>query len=227
MPGNRLSEISRWHVEPLLLHALVRPSRAEDLLDMGIALLPARTAVGSPICYSVGVGEDIDFERRLSGRCSARQWLFDPTPRAIRFMADPRNAVKDAQFVPVGIWKENCAMTFHAPAEAAHVSHSIVVDSGSASKGFVAECRTIESVMRQNGHDRIDLLKLNVEGAEDAILQGVLDAGIRPTTILVTWEGKAALSKAVRWSKHLRNEGWDYLGRKGWYFTYARAPGSR
>ena len=227
MDWKRVTEFSRWHVEPLLLHGLVRPSRAEALLDLGLAMLPARFAVGSPICYSVGVGEDVDFERRLSERCAARQWLFDPTPRTAKFMADPRNAVAGATFVPIGIWKEDCVQTFHAPSNPDHVSHSIVVDAGSAADGFQAECRTIGTVMRQFGHDHIDVLKLNVEGAEDAILQSVLDAGVRPGAILVTWEGHAPLAKAMRWTKHLRNQGWDFLGRKGWYFTYARAPDKR
>jgi hypothetical protein len=31
---------------------------------------------------------------------------------------------------------------------------------------FVAECRILESLMNEPGHDRIDLLKLEVEGAE-------------------------------------------------------------
>lgn len=223
----RVTEFSRWHVEPLLLYGMVRPSRNEELLDLGLAMLPKRLVVGTPICYSVGVGEDVDFERRLSDRCAAKQWLFDPTPRTGKFMADPRNAVVGAKFVPIGIWKEDCVQTFHAPSNPDHVSHSIVVDAGSASGGFTAECRTIRSVMRQYGHDHIDVLKLNVEGAEDAILQSVLDAGVRPSAILVTWEGHAPLAKAMRWTKHLRNHGWDFLGRKGWYFTYARAPDNR
>ena len=220
---SRVTEFSRWHVEPLILRAMIHPSRSEELLDLGLALLPSRLAAGSPICYSVGVGEDVDFERRLSGRCSARQWLFDPTPRTKQFMADPRNTVEGASFMPIGIWNVDCVQTFHAPSDPSHVSHSIVVDSRSSSVGFAAECRTVTSVMRQLGHDRIDLLKLNVEGAEDAILQSVIDAGIRPACILVTWEGHSPLAKAIRWTRHLRDHGWDYLGRKGWYFTYARA----
>ena len=102
-----------------------------------------------------------------------------------------------------------------------------ISNTGSVSGGFTAECRTIRSVMRQYGHDHIDVLKLNVEGAEDAILQSVLDAGVRPSAILVTWEGHARLAKAMRWIKHPCNHGWDLLGRKGWYFTYARAPDNR
>jgi FkbM family methyltransferase len=227
MPLKRLFEFSRWHIEPHLLSALIRTSRSESLVDLGLALLPERFAVGLPICYSVGVGEDIDFERRLSDRCAAKQWLFDPTPRTAKFMSDPRNAVLGVTFVPIGIWKEDCVQTFHAPSNPNHVSHSIVVDAGSSSGGFTAECRTIRSVMQQYGHDHIDVLKLNVEGAEDFILQSVLDAGVRPSAILVTWEGHAPLAKAVRWTKHLRNHGWDFLGRKGWYFTYARASGNR
>lgn len=147
-------------------------------------MLPKRFAAGIPICYAVGVGEDVDFERRLSDRGAAKQRPFDPTPRTGKFMADPRNTVAGATFVAIGVWKEDCVQTFHASSNLGHVSHSIVVDTGSASGGFIAECRTIRSVMR---HDRIDVFKLNVEGAEDAILQSALNPGVRPSAILVTY----------------------------------------
>ena len=174
MSWKRVTEFSRWHVEPLLLYGMVRPSRNEELLDLGLAMLPKRLVVGTPICYSVGVGEDVDFERRLSDRCAAKQWLFDPTPRTGKFMADPRNAVVGAKFVPIGIWKEDCVQTFHAPSNPDHVSHSIVVDAGSASGGFTAECRTIRSVMRQYGHDHIDVLKLCNDALPDPAFAALL-----------------------------------------------------
>lgn len=217
-----ISEFSRWHIEPLILSVLVRPVRTESLVDLGLALLPTRLATGTPICYTIGVGEDVEFERRLSRLCHARQWMFDPTPRSIQFMNDPRNGVPGATFMPVGIWSADCVMRFHAPANPRQVSHSLVIDSGAEAEGFTAQCRSVQSIMQQLNHDRIDLVKLNVEGAEDAILDSLLGAGVRPDVILVTWEGERALRKARRWTKRLEGMGWDFLGRKGWYFTYGR-----
>lgn len=77
--------------------------------------------------------------------------------------------------------------------------------------------------MKQLGHEHIHLLKMNVEGVEDIILENALAAGIRPDIIVVTWEGNRALLKAIRWTFRLKSLGWHLLARKGWYFTYAKS----
>ena len=39
--------------------------------------------------------------------------------------------------------------------------------------------------MKELGHDRLDLLKLDIEGAEYAVLDGLVEAGITPTVLCV------------------------------------------
>lgn len=87
---------------------------------------------------------------------------------------------------------------------------------------FDAPCRSIPSMMRELGHDRIDLLKMNIEGAEHVVLGAVIDAGVRPRVIALTYEGDDALLKARVWTKRLRDEGYRCLGRVAWYVTYVR-----
>jgi FkbM family methyltransferase len=192
------------------------------LLDLGVALVPEDLARSSITSYTIGVGEDIDFERRLASLGEARQWLFDPTPRAVAFMGEPGNGLPRAQFLPLGIWERDQKMWFNAPANDGQVSHSIT-EASSSDAGFEAECRSPRSVMTMLGHDRVDLVKMNIEGAEDVVLRSMLDAGIHPRCIICTWEGRGALHKALAWTRLLRAKGWNLCGRKGWYFTYLRA----
>ena len=58
-----------------------------------------------------------------------------------------------------------------APQDQAHVSYSIP-NISSTPTHFTAVCRRPSSVMRELGHDRIDLLKLNIEGEYGVRLAG-------------------------------------------------------
>ena len=214
-------EFKRWHLDSIGLALLLRPSRRYHLIDYGVAYVPDTVLQNDSVSYSVGVGEDINFERRLSKESRLRQWLFDPTPRAVRFMQQLDNKISRTTFLPFGVWKQDMRMRFHAPASALHVSHSITESAGNGG-GFDADCRTIRSLMQELGHQSLRLLKLNVEGAEDQIIGSMLRDGIHPDVIITTWEGQGAFRKAVHWTHRLRELGWDFVGRKGWYFTYVR-----
>lgn len=218
----RLKEFYRWHFEKHLLR-VVAPTRPSSLrlIDAGEMLLPAGLVDRSWICYCAGVGEDIRFERYLSDVLAAEVWAFDPTPRAIRFMETAEYDRARLHLVPVGLWREDTTLRFHAPANPAHVSHSVVEEQG-GDGFFEAPCRSIPSIMRELGHDRIDLLKMNIEGAEDVVLEALFATTIRPRVIITTFEGQGALRKAQAWTERLRRDGYTLIGRDGWCFTYVR-----
>jgi FkbM family methyltransferase len=137
------------------------------------------------VCYSAGLGEDASFDQALLTTFGCQVWAFDPTPRAIAYaqsIADP-----GFHFEPVGLWSEATEMEFFAPRDQAHVSYSIGNIQGTT-ESFRAKCESLQDIMGRLGHDRIDLLKLNIEGAEAAVLEDMLRSGIRPTQICVALE---------------------------------------
>jgi FkbM family methyltransferase len=218
----RLKEFSRWHIEKHLLSLILRPdARGVPATQVADALLPVGWVTPQWICYCAGVGEDIRIERYLVADCGAQVWAFDPTPRAIRYMETLPHKLTGLHLVPVGLWREDTTLRFHAPANTAWVSHSVMEDLGGAGF-FDAPCRSIPSLMRELGHDRIDLLKMNIEGAEHVVLEAAINAGIRPRVITLTYEGDDALLKARVWTRRLRNEGYRCLGRVAWFVTYVR-----
>ena len=220
---NRLREIRRWHVERRLLPLLVRPEAGElGTVRVADALLPDGLIAPDWICYCAGVGEDIRIERFLAEQIGAAVWAFDPTPRSIRYMATADYDRTRLHFVPVGLWREDTTLRFHAPENPAHVSHSVMGRLGGDGH-FDAPCRTVRSLMRELGHTRVDLLKMNIEGAETAVLGAVLADGARPRVIAMTYEGRGALRQVRAWTLRLRAEGYRLLGREGWFFTYVRS----
>jgi len=213
----------RAHVERPLLSLLVRPDKpVPPTIEVAEALLPAGRIGPGSVCYCAGVGEDIALERHLAEALGADVWAFDPTPRAIQFMARAPYDASRIVFEPIGLWSDDTVLRFNAPANPAHVSHSIVEELG-GDGFFDAPCRSVASVMAANGHDHLDLLKMNIEGAEDVVLEAALAAGIRPGVIALTWEGPNAMKKAYDWTSRLRGEGYRLLGHVGWYFTYVAA----
>lgn len=211
----------RSHVERRILPLMLRLDATGATDAVGFLHWPRAIDPSTAIIYSVGVGEDIDVERRLVAMGARWIWLFDPTPRSIRYMQDAGNADGALHFTPVGAWSKNSTLTFHAPADPRFVSHSVLGPQGGTGS-FEAQVRTIATLMHERGHDRLDVLKLNVEGAEDAILEQAFADGITPRSIICTWEGRWSLAKAVHWTSKLRARGYQLVGRKDWYCTYLR-----
>ena len=215
----RLQDIIRWKVQrPLLPLALGRTLHAPASV-VADCVMPDGLLDDESICYCAGVGEDLRFEETIAQRDRARIWTFDPTPRAIRFV-QRRDLPPNIEFVPVGLWSEDTKLRFFAPADPNHVSHTIEGPQGGTGH-FDAPCRSVSSLMREHGHERLDLLKMNIEGAEDRVLEPMLENGIHPRIITLTYEGSGAFSKAIRWTRRLcGREGYALIGVRGWFVTY-------
>jgi FkbM family methyltransferase len=123
---------------------------------------------------SAGVGLDASFDL-AAATAGAEVVMLDPTPGA-RKTAEAAVAAHDhLRFLPVGLWEESGERVFHAPACPDHISHSITALQGER-PGFRAECRTLPQVAKELGWETIDVLKLDIEGAEYAVLSQWLEA---------------------------------------------------
>ncbi len=136
--------------------------------DYGGWVVPAAMIRPDWICYCGGVGEDVSFDLGLIERFGCSVFAFDPTPRAITYVAEEVANGPKFHFLPVGLWAEDTTLRFYAPANPAHVSHSIV-NLQKRDTYFEAPCRSVPALMRELGHDRIDLLKIDIEGARPGL----------------------------------------------------------
>ncbi len=119
------------------------------------------------IVYSFGVGKDIRFERGLLARSpSSRVFAFDPTPIAIRWLKSQQLPL-NFSFREWGIADYDGTANFSLPA-----GHrvSFVMGQGDTE----APVKTLSTIMRELGHERIDILKMDIEGAEYAVLEDIL-----------------------------------------------------
>jgi FkbM family methyltransferase len=149
------------------------------------------------ICYCVGAGEDISFDAQIAERFRASVWVMDPTPRAIDHFAGLAKSVAAGTpfpinnnpaatydlsaeglarivYLPFGLWKASDLLRFYAPKNPAHVSHSIL-NLQHTEAWFEAQVKRLSEVMQDLGHDHVDLLKLDIEGAEYEVLDSILE----------------------------------------------------
>jgi FkbM family methyltransferase len=149
--------------------------------------VPADLLFPGMLCYCAGAGEDITFDMELVREFGCHVVTVDPTPRAARHAATHASGADRLTFVNVGLWSADQTCRFYAPANPRHVSHSIVNLQGTE-RFFEAECLRLSSLMRRMRHERIDLLKLDIEGAEYAVLGTLLEDGIRPRVLCVEFD---------------------------------------
>lgn len=121
------------------------------------------------IVYSFGVGEDISFDRSLIERFGCRVHAFDPTPRTAAWLAE-NPPPSGFRFYPQALAAHDGTLTFHPPRDPRHVSHTVVAAAGGDGPALKVPCRRLATFARERGHERIDLLKMDIEGAEYDVL---------------------------------------------------------
>ncbi len=135
------------------------------------------------IVYSLGVGEDISFDLELIKRFAVTVHAFDPTPRSIAWVANQTLPV-EFHFQSLGIADYDGTASFSPPLDQKHISHTMV-GTKTASKAIQVPVRRLSTVMKNHGHDKIDLLKMDIEGAEYAVLADLLFSGLKVRQLLV------------------------------------------
>ena len=224
-----LGDVRRYHIEARLLRWRLRPDfRGEvETVDADTSSsvawweVPSGYLNAASICYCAGVGEHIGFELGLRDRYDSLVIMLDPTPRSVQFIAAREDDDPKLQFEPVGLWSSDETLRFYMPHDARHVSHSVIEGEG-RDEYFEAPCRTLRTLMQERGHDRVDLLKMNIEGAEYEVLESLLRDEIYPEIICLTFEGQGAFSRTLRWTQRLRDAGYALVRFHAWAFTFAR-----
>lgn len=136
------------------------------------------------LAYCFGVGRDIRLERALAERFDMEVVAFDPTPSTIEWMEEQERPA-GLRYVRLGVADYDGEAFFHQ-SRSATGSHSMVRENAEG-RGSAVEVRRLSTLLRQQGHESMDLLKLDVEGVEYEVLEEMVDAGLRPRMILVEY----------------------------------------
>src|SRR5579859_165328 len=137
-------------------------------------VVPASLLDSRSICYCAGCGEDISFDLALIEKFGCEVFGFDPTPRAIAYVRQRAAGVAKYHFLEIGLWDRAETLKFFAPKDPTHVSHS-ALNIQKTDRFFEAPVKRLSVVMAELGHSRVDLLKLDIEGAEYKVLSSLIE----------------------------------------------------
>lgn len=199
-----------------------------DLVHLGSEyggyVVPMELVGPESTCYSCGVGEDVSFDLDLIAATGCRLRAFDPTPRAAEFARSVALREPRFSFYPYGIWKADETMRFFSPEDETHVSHSI--DNLQHTRDyFEAECRSVTSIMAELGDDRIDLLKLDVEGAEYEVLESIVAADLDIRTVCAEFHKVTTVGDMIAAARRFVAAGFVPVHAAGLTATFVRTDG--
>jgi FkbM family methyltransferase len=139
------------------------------------------------VIYSFGVGEDISFDLELINQYEVIIHAFDPTPRSIEWVRK-QNPPSNFILHEYGLANFDGHATFLPPANPLHVSHSILDfrkqhhDRTDITSMPVKKMHTIMTELNQS---KVDILKMDIEGAEYQVIDDLISSGLLPTQLLV------------------------------------------
>jgi FkbM family methyltransferase len=215
-------------------------SKFEQLKELGIGAtwtIPLSWLDKSSICYLVGAGEDISFDLELSSHLNCEIHIFDPTPKAWnhfqkiqsgdifyengeRKIAYARKTHDSIKFHKLGLWSNKTIIKFYAPKDPKHVSHSIT-NLQKTEDYFEAEVDTLSNIMLINGHQYLDLLKLDIEGAEYEVLDFIINNKIKIKILCIEFDElfhnptSVTIDKVRKYIIKLQNSGLNLVFASG------------
>lgn len=165
------------------------------------------------IVYSVGVGEDISFDIILQSKYNCNIILIDPTEKAIKHYNECKKFFKDKTFkftgniqfdyydkiknenpnmdkikyINIGLWNKKDKLKFYKQSNKDYVSQSFIEGMFSNEYDEV-EVDTLDNILKLNNHQQCDLLKMDIEGAENIVLNNMLDNKIYPTYLCIEFD---------------------------------------
>jgi FkbM family methyltransferase len=136
------------------------------------------------VVYSAGIGTDISFDLALIEHYGVRVLAFDPTPASIAWL--------EAQRLPdrftwqqVGLAAYDGRATFFPPDNPEYISHTMLPRAEAGDRAIHVEVRRVTTLMQELGHQRRDVLKMDIEGAEYDVVADILGSGIDIGQLLI------------------------------------------
>jgi len=143
------------------------------------------------LVYSFGIGEDMSFDNEMIKQYGCSVFGFDPTPKSVVWV-EKQEKQPEFRFLPIGIGSKNQQMIFYLPKNDQNVSGSLVLNNNrvSSKNGVEVEIKTLKTIMKNKTHEKINILKLDIEGSEYEVIESIINDNIKPDQILVEFHSR-------------------------------------
>jgi FkbM family methyltransferase len=147
------------------------------------------------VVYSLGIGKDIEFDVALIRAFGLQVHAFDPTPSTREWLR--------AGHQPAGFHFHPWAVTakdgtiklyprIHKDGSKSADMYTLMAADTSRPDAIEVPAFSLGSIAASLGHARIDLLKMDIEGAEYQVLDTLQDSAVKPRQLLVEFHHRFA-----------------------------------
>jgi len=147
------------------------------------------------IVWSLGVGEDVDFDLALIRRFHLRVDAFDPTPSTVEWLA-AREMPASFHFHPWAVAAQDGELKMYPRVKKdgskSAVMYSMIAEDASRDAAIAVPAFCLPSIQARLGQQNLDLLKMDIEGAEYDVLESLLQSSVRPLQLLVEFHHRFA-----------------------------------
>jgi FkbM family methyltransferase len=177
------------------------------------------------VVYSFGVGDNIAWDLAMIERFGLTVHAFDPTPASVAWLGR-QNLSAAFHFHPWGIAAQDGLKKFRPPRRGMNFT-PLSSDVLSRENDVDAPVYRLATIMERLGHATLDVLKMDIEGAEYEVLDDILKSGISVRQVLVEYHhhfrgvGLGRTEQAIR---ELRQAGYRvfHISRRGLELSFVK-----
>ncbi len=138
------------------------------------------------VVMSFGIGTDLSFSEDIVKLLNPTIYAFDPTPKSIAYVKQhPLYTSPKFKFEEIGISDADQIVEFHLPKNPDYVSGSMETHNGLQTESIQVQMNSFTTICKAHNIQKVDILKLDIEGSEFKVLPNVLKSGIPIAQICV------------------------------------------
>jgi FkbM family methyltransferase len=207
----------RFKVKIFFMDGWLRPKRPMNMLRLGTYYggwwIPrVDPSEGAAVC--VGAGLDVSFDLELQ-RLGYRVYTVDPTPASIEYVT---RTAPELTLVPLGVWEQVGELEFE---QNGTYTDSWAIGTGDGRSNSVVSfpVTTVKELVASLDEGDLAILKLDIEGAEHAVIRSMIQDKMRPRCICIEFDDQR-LRKVLRSVRLLDHYGYDLYQIENYNFTF-------
>ena len=162
------------------------------------------------VMYSFGVGDDTSFDEAAIAKFQLQVHGFDPSPHVIDWIRN-RNLPRKYTFHPFGLADVDGSLSFFSPVQSGGM-YSTNGQHGSVNDVEVKlPVKKLQTIAAELNTDSIEILKMDVEGAEYGLLSSIIGCPIPIKQLLIEFHhriGIESLQGTINAVNKLREHGY-------------------
>jgi FkbM family methyltransferase len=176
------------------------------------------------VVYSIGIGDDTSFDISLINRYGMHVYAYDPTPESIEWIAG-QQLPDTFHFYGKGLAHYDGVAHFYRHKKETNICHSMIKRKETVGDAIEVPVSRLETLCKENNHTHIDLLKMDIEGAEYDVLDDIFQSGFTIDQVLVEFHHrfKTISPRRTKYTiKHLNKLGFRifFVSLKGREYSF-------